>query len=75
MTIIFDTEPNVEKVVYSIQMFLPDVDKWTTIVDYKNEWDAQETYKEWTESSSTIYRMIAVTYKVDIIESEVPEFI
>jgi hypothetical protein len=42
--------------------------------DYKNEWDALETYKEWTECGENIYRIIAVSYTVSIIESEIPEF-
>ncbi len=42
--------------------------------DHRTEWDALETYKEWSESGENIYRVIAVSYTVSIIESEVPEF-
>lgn len=74
MTIIFDTTPDTEQIVYTIQMYIPDTDRWCSMSDYKNEWDALETYKEWTECGENIYRIIAVSYTVSIIESEVPEF-
>lgn len=74
MTIIVDSEPGTENTLYSVQLFNSDTDRWTTIVDVPNEWSALEIYKEWSESSTEIYRVIAISYKVDIIESEVPEF-
>lgn len=74
MTIILDTTPDTENIVYTIQMYIPDTDRWASMADFSKEWDALEMYNEWTESTSNIYRIIAVSYKVSILESEVPEF-
>lgn len=74
MNVVTDVTVGKEKIFYTIQAYMGDVERWVSIKDYDNEWNAIEECNTWNEMLPDLHRVIETVCNVTVVHSDYPEF-